>query len=66
VDAVVVKVANIGLYNCPHLGCLKVVTQTGAGTCILVLVVVVVVVVVVSSSKKYTSTGQHCVMLSKW
>jgi len=41
VDAVLVKAANIGLYNCPHLGRLKVVIQTGAGTCILVLVVVV-------------------------
>jgi len=47
-----VKAANIGLAECPHFGRLKLITQTGAETRIVVvgLVVVVVAVVVVGPS----------------
>jgi len=41
------KVANIGLYNCPHFGRLTLVMQTVAETRIIVVQVVVVVVVCV-------------------
>jgi len=42
-----VKAANIGFYNCPYFGRLKLTTQTRAETCIVVVVVGIVVVVVV-------------------
>ena len=41
------KAANIGFYNSPYFGRLKLITQTTAETCIVVVVVVVVAVVVV-------------------
>ena len=41
------KAANIGFYNCPYFGRLKLITQTRAETRIVVVVVVVVVVVAV-------------------
>ena len=46
-DAIVVKVENMGLHNCPRFSHLKVIMQTGAKTHTVVVAVIVVVVVVI-------------------